>query len=174
MPSKDKQVLSFYKEYRSQFEQPGSLERFAENLAEKKSYSAIFIPGGHGAMLGLPSNKDLTSVLKWADEKELYTISICHGPAGLLAAGLGSDDFIYKGYKMAIFPDSVDKQTPAIGYMPGHMPWMLGEKLKSLGVKIINQKADKAVCIDRRLLTRASPSAANELGKLAASTLLGD
>ena len=73
---------------------------------------------------------------------------------------------------MAVFPDSVDKQTPMIGYIPGHMPWMLGKKLTDLGVTIINKKSDDSTCIDRKLITGASPLAANELGKLAAQTLL--
>ena len=172
MPSEDQEVLNFYNEYKKQFEQPESLEDFAQSLAEEQSFSAIFIPGGHGSMLGLPEDKNLTSVLNWANQNDLYTISICHGPAALLAAVLESSEFIYKGYKMAVFPDSVDKQTPIVGYMPGHMPWMFGEKLKELGVTIVNKKSDKTTCIDRKLITGASPLAANELGKLAAKTLL--
>ena len=69
-------------------------------------------------------------------------------------------------------PDTVDKQTPMIGYLPGHMPWRLCEKLTDLGVKIVNKKSDNSTCIDRKLITGASPLAANELGKLAANTLL--
>ena len=59
-----------------------------------------------------------------------------------------------------------------IGYLPGQMPWGLSEKLKSLGATIMNTKADKTVCLDRKLLTGASPLSANNLGKLAAETLL--
>jgi molecular chaperone Hsp31 and glyoxalase 3 len=80
--------------------------------------------------------------------------------------------FIYKNYKMAVFPDAVDKMTPKIGYLPGQMPWGLSEKLKSLGANIVNTKADKTVCLDKKLITGASPLAANNLGKLAAETLL--
>lgn len=110
--------------------------------------------------------------LRWAHEKDLYTITLCHGPGSLLSTGLDANEFIYKGYKMTVFPDSVDKQTPMISYIPGHMPWMLGKKLTDLGVTIINKKSDESTCIDRRLITGASPLAANELGKLAANTLL--
>jgi molecular chaperone Hsp31 and glyoxalase 3 len=52
------------------------------------------------------------------------------------------------------------------------MQWGLSEKLKSLGANLVNTKADKTVCVDRKLITGASPLAANELGKLAAKTLL--
>jgi molecular chaperone Hsp31 and glyoxalase 3 len=36
----------------------------------------------------------------------------------------------------------------------------------------VNTKADKTVCLDKKLITGASPLAANNLGKLAAETLL--
>ena len=73
---------------------------------------------------------------------------------------------------MAVFPDSVDKQTPMVGYLPGHMPFGVSERLKDLGANIVNTKSDKTVCLDRKLITGASPLASNELGKLAANTLL--
>jgi molecular chaperone Hsp31 and glyoxalase 3 len=71
-----------------------------------------------------------------------------------------------------VFPDSVDKQTPMIGYLPGPMPWWVCEKLRAQGVEIINKKADNSVHVDRRLVTGASPQAANNFGRLAAETLL--
>ncbi len=71
-----------------------------------------------------------------------------------------------------MFPDSVDKMTPMIGYLPGHMPWRLQEKLTALGANVVNTKGDKTCCVDRRLITGASPLASNELGKLAATTLV--
>ena len=52
-------------------------------------------------------------------------ISLCHGPAGLLAAGIGErkDDFLYRGYEMCVFPDSLDTGANIdIGYIPGPMP----------------------------------------------------
>jgi len=39
---------------------------------------------------------------------------------------------------MAVFPDSVDKQTPMIGYLPGAMPWRAEEKLRELGANVVN------------------------------------
>ena len=54
------------------------------------------------------------------------------------------------------------------------MPWRLEEKLISLGAKVVNRKADDTCCVDRRLITGASPQAANALGKLAVTTLLNE
>jgi molecular chaperone Hsp31 and glyoxalase 3 len=172
-PEKDEQVKSLYNEYKSSFERPKNLQDFAAtSLSAQESYAAVFVPGGHGAMLGIPEDKNVRKILNWAHEKELFTITLCHGPAALLATTLNDQKFLYAGYNMAVFPHSVDKMTPKIGYLPGPVPWELSEKLASLGATIVNAKADKTVCLDRKLITGASPLAANELGKLAAETLL--
>lgn len=174
MPEEDKHVMGIYEEYKSQFENPGSLSDFVQNsMHDSAAYAAVYLPGGHGAMLGLPDNKDLSKLIHWSHEKDMHMLAICHGPAALIAASLDGDDaFPYKGYKLAAFPDAVDEQTPAIGYMPGHMPWKFGEKLQDLGMTIINDEADNTCHVDRKLVSGASPLAANEFGKIAATELL--
>lgn len=172
-PKEDTHVNAIYNELKSNFDNPINLADFlAYSLSDAESYAAVFVPGGHGAMLGIPEDKNVGKVLHWAHDNDLFTISLCHGPGAFLATDLENKDFIYKGYNMAVFPDAVDKQTPMIGYLPGHMPWGLSEKMKSLGVTLMNTKSDKTVCLDRKLITGASPLASNDLGKLAAHTLL--
>jgi len=175
MPQEDAEVKQIYADLQDQLNSPLSLTEFVKTLSKDGAdYSAVFIPGGHGAMIGLPENDDLGQLIHWAHEQDLYMITICHGPAALIAAnGAGENSFPYAGYHMTVFPDAVDKQTPMMGYMPGHVPWRVGEKLTDLGVTIVNKKADKSCHIDRKLITGASPAAANELGKLATKTLLG-
>lgn len=175
MPKEDENVQTMYSEFKEQFEKPKNLSDFVNNsMNDNSDYIAIFIPGGHGAMLGLPENNDLCKLIHWSHEKDLFILAICHGPAALLAANLNGDkdSFIFKGYSLAAFPDSVDRQTPMIGYMPGHMPWKFGEKLNELGVTFINSKADNTCHIDRKLISGASPKAANDFGKLSATELL--
>ena len=172
-PEKDAHVKAIYNEYKSLFEKPTNLQAFIDNsLSDADSYAAVFVPGGHGSMLGIPEDKNVGKILHWAHEKDMFTISLCHGPGALLSTMLNDQKFLYEGYNMAVFPDAVDKQTPMIGYLPGKMPWGLSEKLKNLGVKLMNTKSDDTVCLDRKLITGASPLAANELGKLATKTLL--
>lgn len=174
MPKKDKNVQAIYENYKAQFDTPKSLTKLAKrNFKNIDDYIAIYVPGGHGALLGLPEDKNVGNLIKWAYKKDIFHLSICHGPAALLAAKPDSDEpFIYDGYKIAAFPDGVDRQTPLVGYMPGQLTWFFGEKLQKLGVTIINKKADNTCHIDRKLVTGASPKAANEFGKLAATTLV--
>jgi len=177
MPEEDKDIMALFAEYKSQFENPGSLVDFVQNSVNDSTdtdYIAVYLPGGHGAMLGLPESRDLNKLIHWSHDKDMHMLAICHGPAALLAANLDGDkeSFIYNGYKIAAFPDAVDEQSPMIGYMPGHMPWKFGEKLNNLGVTIINQEADKTCHVDRKLITGASPQAANDFGKISATELL--
>lgn len=172
-PEKDEHVNNIYNQHKASFLKPRSLVDFVSNsFSEVDAYAAIFVPGGHGAMLGIPEDENVGKALRWADENDLFTITLCHGPGSLLTTMLDNNTFLYKDYNMAVFPDSVDKQTPMIGYLPGQMPWGLSEKLKSLGANLVNKKGDDTVCIDRKLITGASPLASNNLGKLAAETLL--
>ena len=172
-PEKDEHVKAIYNDYKSNFEKPSKLQDFVDNsLTDSASYAAVFVPGGHGAMLGIPEDKNVGKILNWAHQNDLFTITLCHGPGSLLTTTLNNQKFLYEGYNIAVFPDSVDKQSPMMGYLPGQMPWGLSEKLKSLGVNLMNTKMDKTVCVDRKLITGASPLASNNLGKLAAETLL--
>jgi molecular chaperone Hsp31 and glyoxalase 3 len=183
MPEDDDDVKQIYAEYQSKLESPTSIANFVKNdMADSDDYAAIFIPGGHGAMLGLPDDKNLGELLRWGHENDLFTLAICHGPAALLSANLnGSDkadddkserEFIFKGYKMVAFPTGMDKQMPKIGYLPGTMPWYFGDKLEDLGVTISNKLATGNTHQDRKLISGDGPLAANEFGKLSANELL--
>lgn len=176
MPERDRAVQDIFARYRDAFERPGSLERLATDLPDESDHVAVFIPGGHGAMLGLPESTDVQALLRWSLRRELFLLTICHGPAALLAENLGEapSSFAYADYRMAVFPDRMDQLTPLFGYMPGRMPWYFGRRLRGLGVEIVNARANGACHRDRRLITGDSPSAANAFGRLSAETLLAD
>ncbi len=181
MPEDDDDVKQIYSEYESKLNNPNSIADFVKNdMADSDEYAAIFIPGGHGAMLGLPEDYNLGELLRWGYDKDLFTLAICHGPAALLAADLNSPDndsnserdFIFKGYKMVAFPTAMDKQMPKIGYLPGPMPWYFAEKLEDLGVTIDNKLASGQTHQDRKLISGDGPLAANDFGKMSAKALL--
>ena len=172
-PEKDKHVKAIFNEHQKGFKNPIKLTDFiANSFDHSDTYAAVSVPGGHGAMIGIPEDKNVAEILRWAHEKDVFTITLCHGPGAFLSTTLDNQEFIYKGYNMAVFPDSVDNQTPMIGYLPGKMAIGVSETLKGLGVNLMNSKMDKTVCADRGVITGASPLASNELGKLAVKTLL--
>lgn len=170
MPSEDEAVKGLFARYRDRFRQPLKLaDVVGSALGEDSDYIAVFIPGGHGALIGLPDNGAMKALLEWALANERFILSLCHGPAALLAVGSSR---VLAGYRVCAFPDALDAQTPAIGYMPGHLTWKFGERLRAIGVEIVNDGISGETHRDRKLLTGDSPLASNALGRMAALALL--
>ncbi|HFG1517523.1 TPA: glyoxalase III HchA [Vibrio cholerae] len=172
MPREDQEVNGLYSKYQSSFRQPLKLSDVIETaLGEDSDYIGVFIPGGHGALMGLPDSQEVKAVLQWAMKQNKFIISLCHGPAAFLAVG---DDPLFAGYKIVAFPDEMDAQTPSIGYMPGHLTWKFGEQLQAIGFELLNTGISGQVFQDRKMLTGDSPLAGNALGQLAAKALLAE
>lgn len=174
MPTEDKAVMGIYEKYLPKLEQPRKLADILDEVTAADSpYVGVFFPGGHAALVNLPESLEVKRVLLWAMNNEKKVISLCHGPAALLAASVGEEKFVFDGYEMAVFPDALDEgANQEIGYMPGRLKWLLAEKLASLGVKVMNDGITGYVHKDRNVLTGDSPLAANNLGVLAADELL--
>lgn len=174
MPEEDKVVMAFYQEYLTKLENPLKLSNILSDVVSESSpYVAVFFPGGHGALLNLPESHEVKEVLNWAMTSDKKIVTLCHGPAALLAARLNDGDFLFDGYEMTVFPDSLDEgANQEIGYMPGLLKWRLQESLEKEGVTVLNEGITGQVHKDRNLLTGDSPLAANALGILAADELL--
>lgn len=170
MPSQDKLIMPFYERYRDAFGHPRKLSDIRLGLEAQSDYAAIFIPGGHGALIALSESQAVAETLRWAMSNGTFVISLCHGPAAFLSLRHGINPL--HGYSICAFPDSADRQTPDIGYMPGHLTWYFGEKLCEMGINIVNNDITGSVHKDRNVLTGDSPFAANALGRLAATELL--
>lgn len=174
MPKDDKPVMDFYHEILPKFEQPHKLaDILAAVTAEDSVYEGVFFPGGHGALVNLPESSDVNQVLNWAMTEKKDIITLCHGPAALLAGASDDQEFLFKDFEMVVFPDALDEgANQEIGYMPGKLKWLLAERLEELGATVLNDEMSGQVHKDRNLLTGDSPLAANALGILAADELL--
>ncbi|KAL9945052.1 hypothetical protein D7B24_001307 [Verticillium nonalfalfae] len=176
-PKEDKAVKAIYDKYRDKIRNPLNLQEvWGRGFTDATPYLAVFIPGGHGVLNGVPFSATVGDVLRWAHAHERFFVTLCHGPASMLAADVGKpagSKYIYEGYKVDVFPDALDQGANIdIGYIPGKMEWLVGERLRALGVEPINSQITGEVHRDRLLLTGDSPLASNNLGKLAAKTLL--
>ncbi|MCX2426295.1 protein deglycase HchA [Acinetobacter baumannii] len=178
MPKQEQVVLDTFQKYADKLKNPLKLADILENVVgENSPYAAVFIPGGHGVLAKISHSLEVKKVLKWAVEQDKFIITLCHGPASLLAAAVDEqpENYIFKDYQICVFPDSLDKGANIdIGYMPGALPWLVGENLEKLGVEILNKGITGQCHRDRKLLTGDSPLASNNLGKLAAETLLAE
>lgn len=177
VPQKDDAVLKFRKENQSKFDRPLSLKALVENneLNDQSNYVALFLPGGHGAMVGLPDDENVGTLLRWIHTSDRYLVAVCHGPAAMIATSKNNaGPNPYAGYKMVAFPDKFDKQSPSLGYLPGQLTWFQCEALEKEGIEIINDKITGATHIDRKLISGDSPKACDELGKITVAALFDE
>ena len=175
-PREDTAVLGFMQEHKARFDNPLSLATLVAEgaLNDDSPYVAIFFPGGHGAMVGLPDDKNVGALIRWSRDADRAMVVVCHGPAALMAAKSDTGTHPYAGYEMVAFPDSADRQSPLIGYLPGTLPWFQCEELEGQGMKILNTKITGATHVDRKLYSGDSPMACDALGKMVANALLDE
>lgn len=174
MPTEDAAVTGLFDACREQFRNPHRLSDITAALTADSDYVAVFIPGGHGALIGIPESTAVADAIDWAFANDRHIISLCHGPAAFLApVGSGRTTISpFAGYTICAFPDAADRMTPTIGYMPGGLTWFFGEQLQEQGVTLANTDISGATHQDRKVITGDSPMASNALGRLAATALL--
>ncbi|MHA6779866.1 DJ-1/PfpI family protein [Pseudonocardia saturnea] len=141
------------------FQAPVDLSTMSD--AEMGTFDAVFVPGGHGPMIDLADNPDVTRLLQILHRRNATVASLCHGPAALLAAG-GRDDgqWLFEGYRLTCFTDEEEDQTVA-GQLG--MPWYLDTALKNAGA--VFDDAPSAwvshVVVDRNLITGQNPGSSD-------------
>lgn len=174
MPTEDEAVLATYEALKPKLKQPKKLaDVVADDLGADSDYLAVFIPGGHGAVVGLPAAQAVADTLNWALVNDKFIITLCHGPAALLSVGQNGKESPFKGYSVCVFPDALDQgPNVEIGYLPGHLQWLVADLLDKQGVTVLNDDMTGQVHQDRKLLTGDSPLASNNLGLLAADALV--
>ncbi|MFD9003297.1 glyoxalase III HchA [Streptomyces sp. NPDC059582] len=174
MPEEDEAVQATFASIRPKLKNPMDLaDVVANRLGDDSEYIAVFIPGGHGAVVGLPTSQAVSETLDWALSNDKFVITLCHGPASLLAASLGKEESPFKGYSVCVFPDSLDEgPNLEIGYLPGRLPWLVAGLLTEQGLNVVNDDMTGRTHRDRKLLTGDSPLASNSLGLLAADALI--
>lgn len=173
-PAEDEALTAAWDRLRPRFESPKKLSDVVDALATDSDYAAVFIPGGHGATIGLPDSPVVGRLLEWALREGRHIITLCHGPAALLAATGAEGDNLFAGYSTVVFPDALDTGANLeIGYLPGAMKWLVAEELTKRGVTVLNDDMTGRVHQDRTLITGDSPLASNALGRLAVEALTG-
>jgi putative intracellular protease/amidase len=129
------------------------------------SFDAVFFPGGHGAMVDLPSNADVGRAVRLLHLREKTVATVCHGPAAFLSAGSGPDGaWLFDGYKLVSVTDEEEDQIP---YGKLGMSWYLESELKNYGA--IFDDGDAAwvshVVVDRNLVTAQNPDSSEAMAE---------
>jgi len=129
------------------------------------SFDAVFFPGGHGAMVDLPSNIDVGRAVRLLHLREKTVATVCHGPAAFLSAGSGPEGaWLFDGYKLVSVTDEEEDQIP---YGKLGMPWYLESELKNYGA--IFDDGDAAwvshVVVDRNVVTAQNPDSSEAMAE---------
>ncbi|EFV14263.1 glyoxalase III HchA [Segniliparus rugosus] len=177
LPNEDEAVKAGFEKFLPKFRQPLKLSDVVENnLGPDSDYIALFVPGGHGVINGIPESELVGKTLDWALTNDKHIVTLCHGPvflSSLLAVGARRDDYPLRGYQITVFPDALDEGANVeIGYLPGRLVRLVAKELEELGLVVLNTGITGQVHQDRKLLTGDSPLASNNLGKLAVPLLL--
>ncbi len=141
------------------FVSPANLSAMTdEEIAE---FDAVFVPGGHGPMVDMADNPDVTRVIGILHEKQAAIASVCHGPAFLLSAPANMDgQWLFDGYRVTSFTDEEEDQT-----RPGQqgLSWYLESALRNAGAVFDDGRNAWAshVVVDRNLITAQNPGSAD-------------
>ncbi len=141
------------------FQQPANLSTMTD--AEMSEFDAVFAPGGHGPMVDMADNPDVTRLLGILHAKQATIASLCHGPAFLLAAPANTDgQWIFDGYRLTSFTDEEESQTPS---GKRGMEWYLQTALRNAGGVFDDSPAawTSHVVVDRNLITAQNPNSAD-------------
>jgi putative intracellular protease/amidase len=143
----------------SAFASPASLAEMSDD--EIRSFDALFVPGGHGPMVDLADNTDVTRVLGLLQQKNATIGAVCHGPASLLSAPAKTDgQWLFDGYRLTSFTDEEEDQT-RVGQLG--LRWYLEGALKNAGAIFDDSPAawTSHVVVDRNLVTGQNPQSAD-------------
>ncbi|WP_316831787.1 type 1 glutamine amidotransferase domain-containing protein [Pedobacter aquatilis] len=125
-------------------------------------YDAVFYPGGHGPIWDLAKdNESGLLILAFLDTSKPVGL-VCHGPAALLSAENLRPGFL-RGKRISAFSDT---EETLVG-RSGNVPYLLEEKLKSLGAEVKTALVPflSHVEIDGLLITGQNPLSAGPAAK---------
>lgn len=92
-------------------------------------YDAVFFPGGHGAVVDLPEDRELADKVARAFEAGKVIGAVCHGPGGLLGARTRDGRSILDGRRVNGF---TNEEEEAVG-LTGKVPFLLEDRMRELG-----------------------------------------
>lgn len=142
------------------FSHPLNLSELTDD--ELAGYDALFVPGGHGPMVDLADNPDVTRAIAVLHAKQATIAGLCHGPAFLLSAPFDDIEgkWLFDGYRLTAFTDEEEDQTK-VGLLG--MPWYLETALKNAGAVFDDSPAawTSHVVVDRNLVTGQNPQSAD-------------
>lgn len=129
---------------------------------EDSDFDAIILPGGHGPVFDLSTNRILSKLLRRSMIKQKLIGAICHGSAGLVGATLPNGIPLVAGRHITGFTN-VEEVSIHLNKL---VPFLLETRLKELGAKFTSANPWKDhVVIDQNLITGQNPQSSDSFAK---------
>jgi len=117
-------------------------------------YDAAFFPGGHGTMFDFPQSHEIAELVTRYLKQGKVVAAVCHGPAALTQAKYRNGIPVVKGRKLTSFTNEEEVEVK----LDGLMPFLLEDKLRSLGAEVrVAPKWQDHVVVDDNLITGQNP-----------------
>lgn len=126
-------------------------------------YDALFIPGGHGALVDLPASSALGEILEHFHGEQKPVGLICHAPVALLSAKTENGQNLFAGYQIAAF-SKLEQQVAEKLFLGGSLLAYPTEALERAGLRVHNSilPFKSHVVVDRELVTGQNPFSTDE------------
>jgi|GEM_PF-77787 len=124
---------------------------------DAKSYDAIFIVGGKGAMFDLPKDNALQSVIADIYQQNGTVAAVCHGPAALVDVKLKDGSYLVANKAINGFTNKEEKLFGKKWL--SKFEFMLEDKLTERGANFQSSEIMLShVAVDERLITGQNPT----------------
>ncbi len=131
--------------------------------ARLDDYAGIFLPGGHGTMWDFPDSAALAALVGGAIDRGVPVGSVCHGPAGLVAARDRSGRPVVAGRRVNGFTDAEE----AAAGMTSVVPFLLETRLRELGGRFEGAGVFAPFAVrDGALITGQNPASSQQTARL--------
>lgn len=128
-----------------------------------RTFSAVFLPGGHGPMFDLSQDQEVGRIVATHYALEKPIGAVCHGPAGLLTATDEYGGWIFDGKEMTGFTNAEEE---AVG-LTDEVPFLLEDRMVEMGGKFVRVKNFQPnVVVDGLLITGQNPASAEESAQM--------
>lgn len=129
----------------------------ATHTLDAKSYDAVFVVGGKGAMFDLPNDTALQSLIAQIYKQEGSVAAVCHGPAALVNVKLEDGSYLVANKALNGFTNEEEKLFGKKWI--NDFDFMLEDKLIERGGLFQSSKIMLShVAVDGRLITGQNPT----------------
>ena len=129
-------------------------------LAE--GFDAIFLPGGHGAMMDFATDAELKRLLNDFAKADKVIAAVCHGPAGLVGAQKPDGSPLVAGKTITAFTDDEEIAMQ----LEKAVPFMLETTLRGEGANfVVGPMWAPHVEVDGKLITGQNPASSEPIAQ---------